>query len=84
MVCFQMARKRFLLTKGLLSLWHQKVHYYNEISTSISAGLFLAAVQMAGLVTLTRCVITTIIFIINLHHNFYHNLNRSVPVWTIP
>ena len=62
MVCFQMARKRFLLTKGWLSLWHQKVHYYNEISTSISAGLFLAAVQMAGLVTLTRCIITTIIF----------------------
>jgi len=29
------------------------VHYYNEISCSISAGLFLAAVQNAGLVTLT-------------------------------
>ena len=31
----------------------KKTHYYNEISCSISAGLFLAAVQVAGLVTLT-------------------------------
>ncbi|CAH1792401.1 unnamed protein product [Owenia fusiformis] len=29
------------------------VHYYNEISTSISVGLVLAAIQEAGLVTLT-------------------------------
>ena len=36
-----------------------QVHYYNEISTSISAGLFLAAVQWAGLVTLTRRDTTT-------------------------
>jgi len=31
----------------------KKVHYYHEISTSISAGLFIAAAQWAGLVTLT-------------------------------
>jgi len=43
----------FKQTYGLLPNGKKKVHYYNEISTSISAGLFLAAVQMAGLVTLT-------------------------------
>jgi len=43
----------FKQTYGLLPNGKKKVHYYNEISTSISAGLFLAAVQWAGLVTLT-------------------------------
>jgi len=38
---------------GLLPNGQKKIHYYNEISCSISAGLFLAAVQQAGLVTLT-------------------------------
>eukprot|EP00160_Parvularia_atlantis_P009063 Unigene18416_Nuclearia_a/m.53039 Unigene18416_Nuclearia_a/g.53039 ORF Unigene18416_Nuclearia_a/g.53039 Unigene18416_Nuclearia_a/m.53039 type:complete len:298 (+) Unigene18416_Nuclearia_a:49-942(+) len=31
----------------------RKVHYYNEISASIAAGLLIAAVHVAGLVTLT-------------------------------
>lgn len=31
----------------------RKTHYYSEISVSISVGLFIAAVQYAGLVTLT-------------------------------
>ncbi|XP_007941417.1 iodotyrosine deiodinase 1 [Orycteropus afer afer] len=31
----------------------KKVHYYNEISVSISCGLLLAALQNAGLVTVT-------------------------------
>jgi len=43
----------FKQTYGLLPNGKKRVHYYNEISTSISAGIFLAAVQWAGLVTLT-------------------------------
>jgi len=43
----------FKQTYGLLPDGSRKVHYYNEISCCISAGLFLAAVQQAGLVTLT-------------------------------
>ncbi|KAB7502769.1 Iodotyrosine deiodinase 1 [Armadillidium nasatum] len=31
----------------------RRTHYYNEISTAISAGVLLAAIQNAGLVTLT-------------------------------
>ena len=43
----------FKQTHGVLSNGGKKVHYYNEISCSISTGLLLAAIQMAGLVTLT-------------------------------
>jgi len=43
----------FKQTHGYMPDQSKKVHYYNEISCSISAGLFLAAVQQAGLVTLT-------------------------------
>jgi len=43
----------FKQTHGILPSGGKKVHYYNEISCSISAGLLLAAIQMAGLVTLT-------------------------------
>ena len=43
----------FKQTHGILPTGGKKVHYYNEISCSISAGLLLAAIQMAGLVTLT-------------------------------
>jgi len=32
---------------------HRREHYYNEISTSISVGILLAALQNVGLVTLT-------------------------------
>eukprot|EP00095_Tigriopus_kingsejongensis_P008761 maker-scaffold92_size382268-snap-gene-2.28 protein:Tk08761 transcript:maker-scaffold92_size382268-snap-gene-2.28-mRNA-1 annotation:"iodotyrosine dehalogenase 1" len=38
---------------GLRDTGQKKVHYYNEISCSISCGLFLAAVHNAGLATLT-------------------------------
>jgi len=43
----------FKQTYGILPNGKKKVHYYNEISCSISAGLLLAAIQMSGLVTLT-------------------------------
>jgi len=43
----------FKQTHGFMPDGSRKVHYYNEISCCISAGLFLAAVQQAGLVTLT-------------------------------
>jgi len=43
----------FKQTYGFMPDGSKKVHYYNEISCCISAGLFLAAVQQAGLVTLT-------------------------------
>merc|ERR1711874_26452 len=43
----------FKQTHGTLPTGGKKVHYYNEISCSISAGLLIAAIQMAGLVTLT-------------------------------
>jgi len=43
----------FKQTHGYTLDGRKKVHYYNEISCSISAGLFLAAVHNAGLVTLT-------------------------------
>ncbi|XP_023325503.1 iodotyrosine deiodinase 1 [Eurytemora carolleeae] len=43
----------FKQVHGYTNTGQKKVHYYNEISCSISAGLFLAAVQQAGLVTLT-------------------------------
>eukprot|EP00088_Acartia_fossae_P012462 TRINITY_DN16425_c0_g1_i2.p1 TRINITY_DN16425_c0_g1~~TRINITY_DN16425_c0_g1_i2.p1 ORF type:complete len:300 (+),score=47.16 TRINITY_DN16425_c0_g1_i2:30-929(+) len=43
----------FKQTYGHMPDGSKKVHYYNEISCCISAGLFLAAVQQAGLVTLT-------------------------------
>ncbi|TRY73260.1 hypothetical protein TCAL_03358 [Tigriopus californicus] len=38
---------------GLMPRGRKKNHYYNEISCSISCGLFLAAVHHAGLATLT-------------------------------
>jgi len=43
----------FKQTYGVDDSGKRKVHYYHEISTAIAAGLFLAAVQWAGLVTLT-------------------------------
>lgn len=43
----------FKQTYGLEKNGKKKVHYYHEISCAISGGLFIAAVQMAGLVTLT-------------------------------
>ena len=43
----------FKQTHGVLPNGGKKVHYYNEISCSISTGLLLAAIQWAGLVTLT-------------------------------
>jgi len=43
----------FKQTHGVLPNGGKKVHYYNEISCSISAGLLLAAIHWAGLVTLT-------------------------------
>lgn len=43
----------FKQTHGVEDSGEKKVHYYHEISTALSAGLFLAAVQWAGLVTLT-------------------------------
>lgn len=44
---------QFKQTYGLMENGKRKVHYYNEISCSISAGLLLAAIQWSGLVTLT-------------------------------
>ena len=44
---------QFKQTYGLMENGARKVHYYNEISCSISAGLLLAAIQWSGLVTLT-------------------------------
>lgn len=38
---------------GIMPKGRKKNHYYNEISCSISCGLFLAAVHHAGLATLT-------------------------------
>ncbi|KZC07734.1 PREDICTED: iodotyrosine deiodinase 1 [Dufourea novaeangliae] len=38
---------------GLLPNGKRKVHYYNEISTSIACGILITAIQYAGLVTLT-------------------------------
>ncbi|KAM6954038.1 iodotyrosine deiodinase [Aplochiton taeniatus] len=43
----------FKQTYGILPGGKKKTHYYNEISVSISCGLLLAALQNAGLVTLT-------------------------------
>jgi len=43
----------FKQTHGYMANGAKKVHYYNEISCSISAGLLLAAIQHSGLVTLT-------------------------------
>lgn len=43
----------FKQTYGVNSEGGRRNYYYNEISTCISAGLLLAAIQMAGLVTLT-------------------------------
>ena len=44
---------QFKQTYGLMAGGGRRVHYYHEISCSISAGLLLAAIQWAGLVTLT-------------------------------
>ncbi|CAI9542001.1 unnamed protein product [Staurois parvus] len=38
---------------GILSSDRKKTHYYNEISVSIACGILLAAIQYAGLVTVT-------------------------------
>ncbi|XP_073483886.1 iodotyrosine deiodinase 1 isoform X2 [Aquarana catesbeiana] len=38
---------------GILSSDRKKTHYYNEISVSIACGILLAAIQHAGLVTVT-------------------------------
>ncbi|XP_018424533.1 PREDICTED: iodotyrosine deiodinase 1 isoform X1 [Nanorana parkeri] len=38
---------------GILSGDRKKTHYYNEISVSIACGILLAAIQNAGLVTVT-------------------------------
>lgn len=43
----------FKQTYGILPNGKKKVHYYNEISVSISCGIFLAALQNVGLVTVT-------------------------------
>lgn len=43
----------FKQTYGILPEGKKKTHYYNEISCSISSGLFIAAAHNAGLVTLT-------------------------------
>lgn len=43
----------FKQTHGFMEDGRRKVHYYNEISTCIATGLLLAAIQHAGLVTLT-------------------------------
>jgi len=43
----------FKQTYGVDDSGEKKIHYYHEISTALSAGLFLAACQWAGLVTLT-------------------------------
>ncbi|XP_040285450.1 iodotyrosine deiodinase 1 [Bufo bufo] len=38
---------------GIISNNRKKTHYYNEISVSIACGILLAAIQNAGLVTVT-------------------------------
>ncbi|XP_003703444.2 iodotyrosine deiodinase isoform X5 [Megachile rotundata] len=38
---------------GILPNGKKKIHYYNEISTSIACGILITAIQYAGLVTLT-------------------------------
>ena len=43
----------FKQTYGVTPGGKRKVHYYHEISASISVGMFLAAVQNAGLVSVT-------------------------------
>ncbi|XP_008396201.1 iodotyrosine deiodinase isoform X1 [Poecilia reticulata] len=43
----------FKQTYGILPNGKKKTHYYNEISVSISCGIFLAALQNVGLVTVT-------------------------------
>lgn len=43
----------FKQTHGYLPNGEVKVHYYNEISCAISAGIFITAANQAGLVTLT-------------------------------
>ncbi|XP_076643806.1 iodotyrosine deiodinase isoform X4 [Halictus rubicundus] len=43
----------FKQTYGVLPNGKRKVHYYNEISTSIACGILITAIQYAGLVTLT-------------------------------
>ncbi|KAL0967129.1 hypothetical protein UPYG_G00248150 [Umbra pygmaea] len=43
----------FKQTYGIVAGGKKKTHYYNEISVSISCGLLLAALQNAGLVTVT-------------------------------
>ncbi|TRY95686.1 hypothetical protein DNTS_026212 [Danionella cerebrum] len=43
----------FKQTYGVLPGGKKKTHYYNEISVSISCGILLAALQNAGLVTVT-------------------------------
>jgi len=43
----------FKQTHGYMPNGEVKVHYYNEISCAISAGIFITAANQAGLVTLT-------------------------------
>ncbi|XP_023256925.1 iodotyrosine deiodinase 1 [Seriola lalandi dorsalis] len=43
----------FKQTYGILPNSKKKTHYYNEISVSVSCGILLAALQNAGLVTVT-------------------------------
>ncbi|XP_030172445.1 iodotyrosine deiodinase 1 [Lynx canadensis] len=43
----------FKQVHGVAASGKRKVHYYNEISVSIACGLLLAALQNAGLVTVT-------------------------------
>nr|XP_033329540.1 iodotyrosine deiodinase 1-like [Megalopta genalis] len=43
----------FKQTYGILPNGKRKIHYYNEISTSIACGILITAIQHAGLVTLT-------------------------------
>ncbi|XP_033194627.1 iodotyrosine deiodinase 1 [Bombus vosnesenskii] len=38
---------------GILPNGNKKIHYYNEMSTSIACGILITAIQYAGLVTLT-------------------------------
>uniref|UniRef100_A0AAZ3NWU7 Iodotyrosine deiodinase 1 n=1 Tax=Oncorhynchus tshawytscha TaxID=74940 RepID=A0AAZ3NWU7_ONCTS len=45
--------KQYLDTCGIVAGGQKRTHYYNEISVSISCGLLLAALQNAGLVTVT-------------------------------
>ncbi|XP_078040505.1 iodotyrosine deiodinase isoform X1 [Augochlora pura] len=42
----------FKQTYGILPNGKRKIHYYNEISTSIACGILITAIQYAGLVTL--------------------------------